>query len=559
MTAKRLRKFSAAVLCALICIAASLLSVGAAQRYIINEIDDMIIYLPDNMTAVTRSSVETDKYFSVFGLDYNTEKKNFENGDIYLQGMDSASALTVTVTMTKTSDSQSIGNYNLLKSDELSNVTSNFLSQSEYISCTPDTSEKIVWLIFNTNVISGGVPIKAYQANTVYDGMSVSVTLQRNGGSVTAQDYAVFSEVVSSADFMKKSSVGNNAPYIIIGAAVLFIAAAILLAIFVKRAKKFRKKNKNDKIIEELSGKYASKRARHSSKDYSDGEAVSKETAPEETERKAEPFDKTRTFMPLDSGNSAEQDGEDLKIYSPAKKIYGEKEIEEILESKRIENLKTEAESENTAEVVYSNSEYGSDEYNDSIQTKSDIGSQFEDRLFGGDYDEFDNDEELARQEAKRVKFDDSDDFFEEAPKKVMGVISSKEIRDAEDFDVINEVEKRVSEVENPAPNAGESFVKVMMKVGGGLKYFGVHCGYFCTNVYRMIKRRRAAQKRRRAEEERRERARQRAQRQNAQRREAGDGLVRVHSRSDRRPAQNGRRGSQQRRPSGSQGRGNRR
>ena len=196
--------------------------------------------------------------------------------------------------------------------------------------------------------------------------------------------------------------------------------------------------------------------------------------------------------------------------------------------------------------------------------------AELEDGLFGeadeNDEEDYNNDEELVREEAKRVKFRDSDDFFEEAPKKTMGVISSKEIRDAEDFDVINEVEERVKEVEKPSQNAGKSFVEAMKKVGGGIKSFGVHCGYFCTNVSRMIKRKHAMKKRQKAEAERRERARQRAERQRAQRREMENGgLVRVHSRSESRPAQNRRPvqqrrpSSQQRRPSNPQNRNNRR
>ena len=196
--------------------------------------------------------------------------------------------------------------------------------------------------------------------------------------------------------------------------------------------------------------------------------------------------------------------------------------------------------------------------------------SELEDGLFGeadeNDEEDYNNDEELIRQEAKRVKFKDSDDFFEEAPKKTMGVISSKEIRDAEDFDVINEVEERVKEVEKPSQNAGKSFVEAMKKVGGGIKSFGVHCGYFCTNVSRMIKRKHEMKKRQKAEAERRERARQRAERQRAQRREMENGgLVQVHSRSEsrtaqnRRPVQQRRPSSQQRRPSNPQNRNNRR
>ena len=40
----------------------------------------------------------------------------------------------------------------------------------------------------------------------------------------------------------------------------------------------------------------------------------------------------------------------------------------------------------------------------------------------------------------------------------------------------------------------------------GGVKNFGIHCGYFCKNVSIMIKHKRAIAKRKKAEEERRER-----------------------------------------------------
>lgn len=173
------------------------------------------------------------------------------------------------------------------------------------------------------------------------------------------------------------------------------------------------------------------------------------------------------------------------------------------------------------------------------------------------------DDEELVRSKAKKNKFDSGYDFFEEAPKKSMGVIKSSDLRDAEDFDVIGEVEKKAETVKQKAleeeqnkenegeptdkKSAGEVLANVGENVGnalkgfaGGVKNFGVHCGYFCKNVSRMIKRKRAIAKRKKAEEERRERERQKAERARlrAERGES-DGLVQVHSRTDRRPQQN--------------------
>lgn len=593
MKVTKVKKITA-VLCALLCaIGSTFICSAASQRYTINEIDDMVIYLPDDMTAITRSSQNTDRYFSVFGLDYDATMQNFKNGDIYLQGMDSMSSLTVTVTMTKNADSNSIGNYNLLEADKLSQVSSNFLSQSEYTSCTPDMSGKIVWLNFDTNVTSNGLSIRAYQANTVYDGMSVSITLQRNSGNVTPEDYAAFTEIVSSVNFQRESSIGSMIPYIIIGASIAVILLLIILIIVVKHVKKRRKKNRNDRILEELAGKYTSKRRNKPAQEHSEYSVYEDEKF-EEDEYK---IDKTEIDSEDFFKGVEQSDNEDVKIYKSSERKIDDSEIEEILNFKRMSDKKAAAKAEESlAEVVYSNANHADNEEKNEIKTETEIEnseeiaesetaeeapaedvkdktnmvSELEDGLFGeadeNDEEDYNNDEELIRQEAKRVKFKDSDDFFEEAPKKTMGVISSKEIRDAEDFDVINEVEERVKEVEKPSQNAGKSFVDAMKKVGGGIKSFGVHCGYFCTNVSRMIKHKHAMKKRQKAEAERRERARQRAERQRAQRREMENGgLVQVHSRSEsrtaqnRRPVQQRRPSSQQRRPSNPQNRNNRR
>ena len=607
MKVSKVKKITA-VLCALMCaIGSTFICSAASQRYTINEIDDMVINLPDDMTAITRSSQNTDRYFSVFGLDYDTTMQNFKNGDIYLQGMDSMSSLTVTVTMTKNDDSNNIGNYNLLEADKLSQVSSNFLSQSEYTSCTPDTSGKIVWLNFDTNVTSNGLSIRAYQANTVYDGMSVSITLQRNSGNVTPEDYAAFTEIVSSVVFLRESSINSLIPYIIIGASIAVILLMIILIIIVKHAKKRRKKNRNDKILEELAGKYTSKRRNKSAQENSEYSVYEDEKFEENKDVYSEienvdeyTIDKTEIDSDDFFKGVEQSDNGDVKIYKSSERKIDDSEIEDILNFRKMYDKKAAAEAEEgIAEVVYSNSNHADNEEktesvseteientevtventesetaeeapSEEVKEKTDMVAELEDSLFGeadeNDEEDYNNDEELVRQEAKRVKFKDSDDFFEEAPKKTMGVISSKELRDAEDFDVISEVEERVKEVEKPSQNAGKSFVEAVKKVGGAIKSFGVHCGYFCTNVSRMIKRKHAMKKRQKAEAERRERARQRAERQRAQRREMENGgLVQVHSRSERRPSQSRRPvqqrrpSSQQRRPSNSQNRNNRR
>lgn len=104
---------------------------------------------------------------------------------------------------------------------------------------------------------------------------------------------------------------------------------------------------------------------------------------------------------------------------------------------------------------------------------------------------------------------------------KVNGVIKSSDLRDAEDFDVIGEVERKAETVKQNAlekennketegePNDKRSTEEVLANVGknignalrgfaGGVKNFGIHCGYFCKNVSIMIKHKRAIAKRKR-------------------------------------------------------------
>ena len=61
------------------------------------------------------------------------------------------------------------------------------------------------------------------------------------------------------------------------------------------------------------------------------------------------------------------------------------------------------------------------------------------------------NDEDLVREKAKEARFRNSNDFFDEAPRKTVGVISSRDIDEAEEYDVIGEVERRATEVEREA------------------------------------------------------------------------------------------------------------
>lgn len=579
MLLNRVKKIFALILCVLCLVASSTVVCGATSTpYTIDELNEMVINLPNNMLAVTRSSKMTDQYFSLFGLNYDTTMDNFKNGDIYLQGMDTPPSLTLTVTMTKTEESKGINNYNLLQTEELAQIAKNFINQDEYVSCTPDQIDNLIWLNFEAKVIAKGKEISAYQANTVYNGMSINITLQRNSGNITAEDYEIFSQIVSSVSFNKESFISEYALYILIGGAIFLIALVVVLIIIIKKISSKKKQKKNNQIIEELAGKYKlnefSRRNHSTNQTYAEDNDGLVDISPKMEEEQSvadvddENTDDTKVFTPIVSeyDKNSEADATDVDL---------EKEIDEIISDVRKDNEQPDnAVIEKALADADSNSD-NSDASNtvDANTLEDDMEQAVEDDVALDNDDnskqssifaEFDventeeedylNDEELVRAEAKHAKFYDSDDFFEEAPYKTKGVISRMDIKDAEDYDVIEEVEKRAVEVKKEKPETEVKFAETMKKIGSGIKHFGIHFGYLCTNVYRMIKRKRIASKRRKAEEARRERARMRAERENYQRRASQDGsLVQVHRRDDRRvpptTAQRKRRNSSSRRP----------
>lgn len=580
MMPKKLQALISIFLCTVCVILSTVVCSAVSETYTISDIDDMSVTLPDGMSAITRSSESSDKYFSLFGLDYNTTMDNFESGDIYLQGMNEPSTLTITVTMTKTDDSESINNYNLLDRDKFTEVMGNFLTQNEYSSCTSDQSQdkQIVWMLFDTNVTTVGDTIKAYQAHTVYDGMSVNITLQRNGSNVTSDDYSVFSGIVSSVSFGKTSFGSGLITIIIIASAMLVIILLLIFIIKIKNrqraaGKKSKVHSDNEKVLRELADKYNIGDMQDNDRDdYSDSFIDigsqnengygSPYIQDEEYERQIEDNIKEDYF-----GENTETEKNSSDTYTSGR-YASDEEIDEILsgahsfedsvakevyrEKKPQNFVRSQADKSETDTAFADAEENAVQNEKDSEEENIEELDLTKDGLT--ELDEFNNDEVLVREDSRQSKFEDSYDFFEEAPNKKMGIISNKEIDEAEDYDVISEIEQRASKVsreEPKEPSFGENVLADIRKFGRGVKSFGVHCGYFCTNVYRMIKRKRAVAKRRKAEQERIERAKVRAERQKQQRRATQDGsLVKVHSRTDRRPAVNS---VQSRRPTTSQ------
>ena len=143
----------------------------------------------------------------------------------------------------------------------------------------------------------------------------------------------------------------------------------------------------------------------------------------------------------------------------------------------------------------------------------------------------------MSRAHLERQTFEKSNDYFDEVPHRVIGVISSREIEEAEDYDIFDEAEQ-MADVDALVPPEKDETVRGFFKqIFGKIKQFFVHLGYFFTNLKRGIHNKLTAGKRKKAEEERRQRAAERRlQRQDEmERRRADNGLVQVRRRRERR------------------------
>ncbi len=609
MIAKNIKRIFTTFVCAALVACTAFVCNAAGSKIQIEKLDNMTIQLPDDMLGITRDSKSTDKYFSVFGLDYDKTMSDFKSSDIFMQAMDNKATTTVTVTMTRNGDSEGIKNYKLLSEEKLYEVRDNFISQGEYISCTPDEAADLVWLMFDLNVSSGSDKIKAYQANTVYDGMSINVTIQHNGGNVTSADYQTLKSILSTVTFNSKADPnGDFTTYVYIGIIALVIILFIIVMIASKKAKKKNKKSKNEKILRELTDKYKSdnKPARKPQNEdimsiYKAYDEMKNSDTKISSGRKDDDFDdykdideeevKVRIYekptvsdaeidaIVNESKARFKNEGTDVEIIeTKAEKLEPEEVIADEIEEAQ-EDLQTDEvvdtvaedepeKAENTEETVTSNEseedfeseDYSDDEkYEDAAQSEISEADSEEDEtqadevtevsaeeVDSADDDETEDiendeeDEEELRREAEKNTADDFDegyDFFEEKPRRIVGIIDvdSSDLKNAVDYDVLSEEEKRAVEVETATDNdKTENFVEIASKAGNGIKNFFVHCGYFCTNVSRLVKRKYAAKKRKKAELERRERERMRRQ-QAAQRRDS-NGLVKVHSATQKRP-----------------------
>ena len=593
MSGKITHRLAAAGICALVAAGSCATASAFGHSYYLPEVSGMNITVPGNLTTIMRDASENDSYFTTFHQDYAATMQDFQTNNIYLQGMDSDASLTVTVTMIETADSRNVGNYNQLNSEQLSEIAKNFLKDSVYTACRVDKSGKEVnWLQFDT-AINGA---KGLLANTVVDGRSINVSMNRNGSDVTEEDGKVFNSMVSGVTFGELNFFDRYGMMILVAiAAILVVAVIAMIIVRVVRSRGSEKPtihDENEKILEELAGKYARKPI-----------APVEETEPAETPAEEPQPDEAPEPEPVEDEEPVAEEAyeEEAPAQTQEGELLGAEDIEDfadddpdVLPDEEDAPVETEPAQVEEAENddFFAGSELTSGEVYEAIETETPVKvveeapveeapaeeepveEEFveeapaeeepaEEESEPDEFEEYMNDEVLVRQNVKSNKFKSSSDFFDEAPRKSVGVISSRDLEEAEEYDVIGEEEKRAEEVKREEPKK-----KAKKKNGGGAKAFFLgflmgcksfftHCGYFITNVRRAVKRSRAKKKRMKAEEERRRRAReraaqQRAQSQNREQREkqrTSGGLVQVRSRGDRRPQS----GTQRRPQSGTQ------
>ena len=312
MSRKTAGRLLAAALCALMAAASCLAVFAAGNTVTIKECDDLRLSLPDNMTAVTRSSEATDPYFAQHKVSYDGLMQSFRDGDTYMQAMDKDNTYTVVLSYLDTGAQD----FNEMTTEQLDSVSRNFLggtdAELQYSACTPDQiPDGLTWLYLKMSMTDSekGVSNK-YQATTVYSGKNITLTLSRNEGDVEGSDYDVLQSIAQSVKANRAFSFRKILPFLLIAGGILL--AVVLAIVIVKLVKKFKnpnpEKNKkdNDKVIEELAGKYQM-RAKPAATETGSGQAEQKpDNKPETQEQPAEPDDAKRRIIRKDFSAESE-------------------------------------------------------------------------------------------------------------------------------------------------------------------------------------------------------------------------------------------------------------
>ena len=261
-------------MCVLMAAVSCFTAFAAGQTVTIEECDNLQITLPDNMTAVTRTSDADDSYYTSHNLSYVDVQEAFLNGDIYMQAMDDNSDVTLTMSCLETDAKD----FDSLSEDELNEMARRFVasinSEVQYNSSTADEAGiDTPWIFFDMSVTDpDGNVSHQYQATTVHNGKNITLNLYRNGGDVNESDYALLESIARTVQIPAKPFYMNRWFWLFGGGTVVAILLIIIIIIIVSSVKRRNKQTKNDKILEELAGKYKSRQG--STVMYDDGEEV---------------------------------------------------------------------------------------------------------------------------------------------------------------------------------------------------------------------------------------------------------------------------------------------
>lgn len=510
--------------------------------YYIEELK-MNIDLPEEMVAVTRQSPETDKYYSLFGIDYETSIAEFERENIYLRGMYQDSSKVLNVTMLSDDQSQRIGDYNNLDDNQLVDVENVLLQQESYTSCTIERYDDNIYMNLQYTTEVNGNTVYATQYNTVVEGNYINITLiPANGQQLTAEDYQMLNKVISSVSFSSKNanffmSLLENPIVMICVCVVAVVGVCVILTIIIRKGKKRRKKakkaerkEKNQELIQELAQEFSigannadyneSYTEEYKEADYSQYESQGEETADD--------------ILEQIKREKAKEEAQRTQLYSrPVAEVPKEENVD-------VDSIKVyvgDEVPEETDDTVEEESAQSYPVINEEKTVLRLVTNDDEDE--DEEYDEYEEDEEEEEEIfGSEESFDQSDDYFDEGLDT--DIYSRDTVEDEDEYE-----EKRpamnTGVAKEKAKTAGAVVLNGLLIFLNGVKSFFIHLGYFFTNLTRMIKRaykkhkyQKAQQQKRREQEEARRRRQENLRRKQQRQREMEEnGLVKVRSREN--------------------------
>ena len=559
-----MKKFAAvvlaAIMCAIIVCSFGMTAFAESTAYELNALN-MSIPIPDDMIVLTRDSTVNDAFFKTFKLNYDTTMSKLNEGNIYLEAVTEDSSLTLTVTMTRTEDSTKIGSYNSLTDEELTNIMKKLRENTTYKDASPIEYNGVKYICLNMSYKRGEETVQAQQYNTVMNGENINITMQAAPGKeLKTADKETLADIIKGTTILNDNFFNRNKGIILYGSITL-AAIAVVVVVFILLFKYIRNPNRKHKIlVHELAHEHKiSETTQIPSKHIFN---VIKPTNTFLT--KYAPVGEIKGKRGKKARAIAEESREIRSYFEPApEETVPEENVQnEPVTSVSYEDAPDEipVDVEAVKEAVAETDSSVQDEAQ-TEQIKEEVQNEQVDisELVGDiPIEKAETEPQKAVQSEK--KFDETADYFDVDPEEGE-MFSYADVDTAvEDYTrakrrlAVNEDEEN-----EDIPNGWDTFKKIIFAIGRGIAtvfrvifigiVFGItHLKYFCINLHRMIKRKRAMNKRRKIEEQRRreeserrrmEREAERVRRLHNANRGAND-LVQVRSSYERRPVPSG-------------------